>query len=79
MANDQLDFFQSARGDDEEYVRTKLKGRVELEENEKMFPLNWHVVWYPDGVHRSIARGGSPERAWARSKRFLEEYGAPAG
>lgn len=79
MAEDQLDFFQSERGDDEEYVRTKLKGRVELEENKKMFPLNWHVVWYPDGVLRSIAMAGSPKRAWSRAKRVLEEFGAPAG
>ncbi len=79
MSTDQLDFFQSERGDDEEYVRAKLNGRVEIEENEKMFPLNWQVAWYPDGVIRSIARGGSPERAWARAKRFLEEFGAPAG
>ena len=76
---DQLDFFQSARGDDEEYVRSKLKGRVDLEQDEKMFPLNYHVVWYPDGVHRSIVRAGSPDRAWKRAKRYLEEFGAPAG
>lgn len=79
MGNDQLDFFQSASSDDEEYVRGKLKGRVVLEEDEKMFPLNFHVVWSPDGVQRSIARGGSPERAWTRAKRFLEEFGVPAG
>jgi len=79
VGDGQLDFFQSDRGDDEEYVRAKLKGRVELEKNEKMFPLHWHVVWYPDGVIRTIARGGSPERTWTRAKRFLEEFGVPAG
>ena len=79
MVSDQLDFFQSGLGDDEEYVRAKLKGRVELEEHEKMFPLHWHVVWYPDGVVRTIARGGSPERAWSRAKGVLEQFGAPAG
>lgn len=79
MDEGQLDFFKSPRGDDEEYVRAKLDGRVDLEEDEKMFPLNYHVVWYPDGVHRSIAMAGSAERAWLRAKRYLEEFGAPVG
>lgn len=75
----QLDMFTSPQQSDEEFVRSKLMGRIELQEEPDLFPLHWHLVWYPDGVHRSIARAGNPDLAWSRARRYLDEYGVPGG